>query len=174
MALVVFMRGVNVGGHKAFKPSALAKDLAALDAVNVGAAGTFVIRGRVAEPRLRAELRRRMPFEVELMVCRGGALLELSSRYSDAAPEKDERRFLSVMAKPPRNQPRLPLRRPDGKQWQVEITEVAGSFAVSLWRRRGRTLLYPNEVVEKELAVSATTRNWNTLASICGILSAAR
>ncbi|MBI3694456.1 MAG: hypothetical protein HY238_06415, partial [Acidobacteria bacterium] len=44
MALVVFMRGVNVGGHKAFQPSVLARELAAFDVVNVGAAGTFVIR----------------------------------------------------------------------------------------------------------------------------------
>ena len=37
MALVVFMRGVNVGGHETFRPAALAKELVALDVVNVGA-----------------------------------------------------------------------------------------------------------------------------------------
>ena len=46
MALVVFLRGVNVGGHRTFRPAALVKDLAHLDAVNIGAAGTFVIRRR--------------------------------------------------------------------------------------------------------------------------------
>lgn len=44
MASVVFLRGVNVGGHKAFQPSAVARDLADLDVVNIGAAGTFVVR----------------------------------------------------------------------------------------------------------------------------------
>ena len=38
MALVVFLRGVNVGGHRTFKPAALVKQLAHLDAVNIGAA----------------------------------------------------------------------------------------------------------------------------------------
>ena len=54
MALVVFLRGVNVGGHKTFRPAALARELAALDLVNVGAAGTFVVRaaiGQTADPR---------------------------------------------------------------------------------------------------------------------------
>src|SRR5437879_10042074 len=44
MALIVFFRGINVGGHRAFRPSVLAKELGIYDAVNVGAAGTLVIR----------------------------------------------------------------------------------------------------------------------------------
>jgi len=51
MALVVFFRGINVAGHRAFRPSLLAKELAIYDAVNVGAAGTLVIR----KPGLRAK-----------------------------------------------------------------------------------------------------------------------
>ena len=43
MALVVFLRGVNVGGHRTFRPTTLTKQLKHLDAVNIGAAGTFVI-----------------------------------------------------------------------------------------------------------------------------------
>ena len=38
MALVVFLRGVNVGGHRTFRPTVLAKQLRHLDAVNIGAA----------------------------------------------------------------------------------------------------------------------------------------
>src|SRR5262249_42894809 len=44
IALVVFMRGVNIGAHKRFQPAVLARDLAHLGAVNIGAAGTFLIR----------------------------------------------------------------------------------------------------------------------------------
>jgi hypothetical protein len=43
MALVVFLRGVNVGGHRTFRPSLLARELGPYDAVNVGSAGTFVV-----------------------------------------------------------------------------------------------------------------------------------
>jgi hypothetical protein len=44
MALVVFIRGVNVGGHRTFRPSVLARGLSDYGVVNVGAAGTFVVR----------------------------------------------------------------------------------------------------------------------------------
>jgi hypothetical protein len=39
VALVVFLRGVNVGGHRTFRPSILARDLSDYEVVNVGAAG---------------------------------------------------------------------------------------------------------------------------------------
>jgi hypothetical protein len=51
MALIAFFRGVNVGGHRAFRPSVLAKELSNYDAVNLGAAGTLVVR----KPGLRAK-----------------------------------------------------------------------------------------------------------------------
>ena len=59
MAVVVFLRGVNVGGHRTFRPSILAKELSDYGVVNVGAAGTFVVR----KPGLRAK------FHAELLVC---------------------------------------------------------------------------------------------------------
>ena len=39
MALVVFLRGINVGGHRTLRPSRLAQQLSRFDAVNIGAAG---------------------------------------------------------------------------------------------------------------------------------------
>jgi hypothetical protein len=41
MALIVFFRGIDVGRHRTFRPSVLAKELGAYDAVNVGATGTL-------------------------------------------------------------------------------------------------------------------------------------
>src|SRR5438445_13057971 len=69
MASVVFFRAVNVGGHQKFQPSVLAKELAPLGVVNLGAAGTLVVRERVTEAKLREEIFRRMPFQPELMIC---------------------------------------------------------------------------------------------------------
>lgn len=59
MALVVLLRGINVGGHRRFRPAALARELKHLDAVNIGAAGTFVIRRPIAQAQLRAQVARR-------------------------------------------------------------------------------------------------------------------
>ena len=66
MALIIFLRGINVGGHRKFRPSLLAKELGAYDVVNVGAAGTFVVRKPGSRVTFLAELRRRLPFEAKL------------------------------------------------------------------------------------------------------------
>ena len=76
--LVVFLKGVNVGGHKTFRPSVLAKELQ-LDAVSIGAAGTFVIRNPVTRTKLRAEMARRLPFDADVMMCQGSEILQLAS-----------------------------------------------------------------------------------------------
>ena len=55
MALVVLLRGINVGGHRTFRPTALAEQLKHLGAVNIGAAGTFVIRRPVHAWQLRTQ-----------------------------------------------------------------------------------------------------------------------
>src|SRR5436190_9445966 len=173
MASVVFLRGVNVGGHKAFSPSALAKELAELDVVNVGAAGTFVVRKRLGKTALREEIVRRLPVQAELMICGGRELLELAAgKHFAAEPANpDVKRYVSMLAKAPKKLPAFPITQPDGNAWQVKIIDVVGCFALSLHRRMGPRLIYPNEVVEKRLGVSATTRNWNTIEAICEILN---
>ena len=76
----------------------------------------------------------------------------------------------TIMSEPLRQSPRLPITVPAGKSWQVSIIGVIGRYAVSHRRPGGGRPLYPNEVVEKEFEVSATTRNWTTMIRICEIL----
>jgi hypothetical protein len=72
MALVVFLRGVNVGGHRTFRPSILARELSGYDVVNVGAAGTFVVRKPgSSRAKFRTALLRKLPFEAEIVLCEG-------------------------------------------------------------------------------------------------------
>ena len=174
MASVVFMRGVNVGGHKTFRPAALAQELAALDVANIGAAGTFVVRKAIGQAALRAELARRLPFEVDLMISPARAVLDLVAEdpFPPNRGGKDLRPFVTVMAKAPRPVPRLPVFKPAGDEWQVKVIAISGIFALSIWRRLGRSILYPNEVVEKTFGVSATTRSWDTLLKIRDVLEA--
>ena len=168
MAWVVFLRGVNVGGHKAFRPSVVAKELANFDVVNVGAAGTFVVRKSISSTALRAELSRKLPFAADVMICKAKDVSDLGSGSPPAG--KEVTWYVSVLAKRPRALPPLPIRQPAGDNWQVEVVAVRGLFAVSRHRRVGKTLVYPNEVVERHLGVSATTRNWNTVCTICDLL----
>jgi uncharacterized protein (DUF1697 family) len=170
MAWVVFLRGVNVGGHKAFSPSSVAKGLADFGGVNVGAAGTFVIRKAVGQKVLRAELTRLLPFEAEIMLCPGKDLIKLASGDSFPSLPAGVDRFISVLAKRPRTLPRLPVSKPHGDAWLVKIVDVIGRYALTLRTRLAQGKLYSNEVVEKALGVAATTRNWNTVSTICKLL----
>ena len=173
MASVVFMRGVNVGGHKSFRPSVLAKELADLGVTNIGAAWTFVVRARISQASLRAELLKALSFKPELIICPAREVIAVaaSEPFRGALPEsKDLRHYVTVMPKPLRTRPRLPLKQPAGRKWEVKIIDITGQFVLSLWRRMGKATVYPNTVVEKQFTVPATTRNWNTISAICDVL----
>ncbi len=172
MSLVVFMRGVNVGSAKRFQPSLVAKDLEHLGVSNLGAAGTFVVRGTLGESALRAEFLRRLPFACELMVCQARDLLKLAAAepFPDSPEGPDLRYSVSILAKRPPKAPALPRSYPAGEQWQVKLIGISGRFVLCHWRRLGRSFLEPNGIVEKQFGVSATTRNWNTILRVCKVL----
>lgn len=171
MALVVFLRGVNVGRHKRFLPAQLARDLAEFDVVNVGAAGTFVVGATVAPSAMRAAIGRQLAFDAEIVIVTGRELLQLvaTEPFGRRAPASNEQRFLTVLVGRPRRIPTLPVTIPPAATWQVKIVSRSGRFVTSVWRRQAGTLLYPNVAIEK-LIGPATTRNWNTIRAICKIL----
>ena len=90
MSSVVFFRAVNVGGHQSFQPGKLARELADFDVVNIGAAGTLVVRQNVSQAKLRDEILRRLPFKPELMICPAHDVLALArgNWFADSPPEK--------------------------------------------------------------------------------------
>jgi uncharacterized protein (DUF1697 family) len=172
MTLVVFLRGVNVGGSRVFRPALLARELAEYDVVNVGAAGTFVVHKPIRPAALKTEILRRLPFDAQAIVCPAKEIVQLvqCEPFPKTAAAKDAQRFVSVLGVRLRSLPKFPIDQPAGDQWQVRIITVVGRFALSLWRKLGRTMLYPNSVVEKTFHVPATTRNWNTISRIGEIL----
>src|SRR6266853_4540306 len=101
MSSVVFIRAVNVGGHQKFQPGKLAKELSDFGVVNIGAAGTFVVRENVSQAKLREEIWRRLPFQPELMICPAANVLALArgNWFGDASAEEGIGRFVSVMQK---------------------------------------------------------------------------
>ena len=170
MAFVVFMRGVNVGGHKTFRPSALAKELSEFDVVNIGAAGTFVVRKPVSQTKLRAELLRRLPFNAEIMICSDREILNLASSdpFRDQDSDKDIVRFVSVLARRT-TIPSVPLSLPSDDEWLLKIIEVRNRFVLGLYRRQMKVLGCFSKL-EKQIGVPVTTRNWNTITAIVKVL----
>jgi uncharacterized protein (DUF1697 family) len=176
MALVVFLRGVNVGGHKTLRPSVLASKLKAFDVTSVGAAGTFIVRRAPTAAAARDAFRKHLPFDATMMVCTAAELAELVRADPLRAHPLGAglTGYVSVLERRPSRSAKLPIRQPDGEGWQVALIALRGRFAVSLHRRQGRTLVYPNEVVERRLGLAATTRNWSTILKLHAGLTPAR
>ena len=171
MALVVLLRGVNVGGHRTFRPTKLAERLKHLDAVNIGAAGTFVIRRPVPRTRLRAELSAALPFEAEIMICEGAEIVGLMSRDPFAAwPVRPGIvRFVSVLSKRPRSAPSMPRSLPPGGPGSLKILALDGRFAFGVYRRHMKVIGYLG-TLDRLFGVPVTTRNWTTIAAIAKVL----
>lgn len=171
MALVVFLRGVNVGGHKTFRPAVLAKDLADLGVVNIGAAGTFVIRQPVTQARLRAELARRLPFQTAIMICRGRDILRLVSQspLADQPVRPDVVRFVSVLSRSPAAGPSPPVSFPASGPWMLRILAREHRFVFGVYRRQMKAISYLG-AIDGLFGVPATTRNWHTMIAIAKVL----
>jgi uncharacterized protein (DUF1697 family) len=176
MALVVFLRGVNVGGHRTFRPSILAQQLSGYDVVNVGAAGTFVVRKPVlrtagSRAKFRAALVRKLPFEAEIVMCEGRDLMRLETEnpFGSQPSPPDIVRFVSILSKAGGVRASLPVTFPSDGEWLVRVIASEGQFVFGVYRRHMKTIGYLGQI-DKLYGVPATTRNWNTIIAIVRIL----
>jgi uncharacterized protein (DUF1697 family) len=174
MAHVVFLRAANVGGKNVFRPARLAADLAHLGVVNVGAAGTFVIREKASAAAIRREILGALPFEPDMVICPASEILDLvaSQPFRGVSFSKEQRGWVAALAGRPKARPELPMTTPRGRSWCVRVDSVEGGFATGLWRRRPSGFVYPNSVLEKALGVSATMRWWETFQRLASVLEA--
>jgi len=167
MALIVFLRGVNVGGNRTFRPAVLAKELSDYDVVNIGAAGTFVVRKPASEAKIHAAFLSKLPFETEIMICDGRDFARMAStdRFPGVPVRPDIVRFVSVLGKSQHMLPTLPVSFPPKGGWLVKIIGVQDRFLFGVYRRHMKAIGYLGQI-DKLCGVPATTRNWNTITTI--------
>jgi uncharacterized protein (DUF1697 family) len=171
MALVVFLRGVNVGGHRTFRPSILARELSDYGVVNVGAAGTFVVRKPGSRAKFRTALLRKLPFEAHVVLCDGRDLMRLETEnpFGTQPSTPDVVRFVSILSKTGGVRASLPVQFPSDGEWLVRVIACEGQFVFGVYRRHMKTIGYLGQI-DKLYGVPATTRNWNTIIAIVRIL----
>jgi hypothetical protein len=164
---------VNVGGHRTFRPRTLAEQLKHLDAVNIGAAGTFVIRRPVTRTQIRAELARNLPFETEITICEGREIVRLMSHnhFAGQPVRPDIVRFVSVLSQRPRSAPSMPMVFPSSGKWLLKILARDTRFVFGVYRRHMKVIGYLG-TLDRIFGVPATTRNWNTFTAISRVLGA--
>lgn len=171
MQLVVLLRGVNVGGHRTFRPARLAAELRHLDAVNIGAAGTFVIHKAASRQQVRDEFTRRLPFATEIIICSGRDIKQLISGefFADEPERPDITRFVTVLARASRSKPPMPMIFPAGGEWHLKIVATKGRFLIGVYRRDMKAIDYLGKL-DRVFGSPATTRNWNTMMAIARVL----
>jgi uncharacterized protein (DUF1697 family) len=171
MALIVFLRGVNVGGHRTFRPSIVARELSDYDVLNVGAAGTFVVRKPGSRAKFRTALLRKLPFEAEIVLCDGRDLMRLETEnpFGTEPSPPDVVRFVSILSKAGGVRASLPVTFPSDGEWLVRVIASEGQFVFGVYRRHMKTIGYLGQI-DKLYGVPATTRNWNTIVAIVRIL----
>ena len=171
MALVVLLRGINVGGHRALRPTLLARELSAYDVVNVGATGTFVVRNPGSHADLRRELHARLPVATQFVFCEGKELLRLEAKGVFEQPPSGSGivRFVSFLERGGRTRPSLPLTIPQGQDWFVRVTSLTNRLAVGEYRRHTRTIGYLGQL-DTLFGTLVTTRSCGTVNVILQIL----
>lgn len=171
MALVAFLRGINVGGHRSFRPTILAHELAAFDVVNVGAAGTFVVRKPGSRAKFRAAIAKKLPFVAEVMFCDGRALRQLvdGNPFASEPLRPDVVRFVSVLPTANKELPSIPTAIPSKGDWYVRVIGSRGCFLFGVYRRHMKTIGYLGQL-DKLFGAPATTRGWSTIMKVADIL----
>ena len=176
MRWVVFLRGVNVGKANRCQPAVIASQLSRLGVINIGAVGTFVVREDVSESALHAAIAKQLSFKCEIMIFPARDIIRLAAKDPFTGQPSGEKitRFVSVLAKPPPLPLPLPLNLPhylpSPDDWLLKIIAIQDRFVFGVYRREMKAIGYLGKI-EKLLGVSATTRNWNTIAKIAKTLS---
>lgn len=169
---VALLRGINVGGHKKVAMGDLREALGALGYEDVETylqSGNAVFTTDTTDPDALAggieeELRSRLGMDVKVLARTAAELAQVVERNpfpeGTTEPKKLHVAFLSAA--------------PDGERvaaldptpFQPDELRL-GDRAVYLWYPNGygRTKL-TNDVLERKLGVTATTRNWNTVLAL--------
>jgi len=165
MALVVFLRGANLGKRR-FQPAAIAKKLGL---TNLGAAGTFVAKRKMAESTLRAKIQAEIPWEAPMVIATAEEVLA-AVRAGDKVDVPDgARRFATALGEAPTPRPDLPIVAPAAGAWGVRIEALEGRFAIGVRRRTDEGGVYGTEALDK-LGTLATSRDWPTMEKIAKVL----
>ena len=179
MASIVFLRAINVGGANLCKPAQLAKQLKQFEIVNIGAVGTFVVRGNVNESAFRkkmtAQLAKTFKIKCEIMIAPARDLIKVASKnpFAGQPSGADVTRFMSVLHRAPASPPPLPLFLPSKKDWLLKILAIENQFVLGIYRREMKAIGYLGKI-EKMLGVPATTRSWSTIEKVVKTLKTGR
>jgi uncharacterized protein (DUF1697 family) len=175
---VAFLRGINVGGNKLIKMDALAAAFTAAGFRNVKtyiASGNVIFSARTADlealtKKIEKFLLRTFGHQISVLVFPLAELQAIvNSKPFKRARRGDNAMLFSVLLRTPSTCAVPPL---ESKTEKFKVV-ARQDRAVFILARRKKTgwFGFPNNWVEKEFGVTASTRNWSTLEKIVAAFS---
>jgi uncharacterized protein (DUF1697 family) len=170
---IAFLRAINVAGHAIVKMTDVNKAFVAAgckDVKTVIQSGNvlFSVEGKAeaAFEKIHSRLKKLIGADAIVMFRTQRELQSLVEedpfRAVQAGPEL--KLYVAFLAGRPAAKPKLPLLL---DKEGLEAFRIQGREAFILSRRKSNGFFgFPNNFIEKELGVAATTRNWTTVARI--------
>jgi uncharacterized protein (DUF1697 family) len=117
------------------------------------------------------DLRRKLPFEIEVAFCDASDLIRLETVNPFRAEPSNPNvvRFMSIVSKARRGEVSFPVALPEGEEWFVRIIGARNRLVFGEYRRHMKTIGYLGQLDEL-FGAPATTRSWSTMLSVLRIL----
>jgi uncharacterized protein (DUF1697 family) len=171
---VALLRGINVGGRKLIKMDKLVRIFNAAGFVNVR---TLIASGNVVfdaphsdvsklAKTIEKQLERALGYDVAVIVRTIDDLKTFVRRkpFNKVDASGDVMLFVTFLASEPGKKPKLPL---TSVTDNMEMFWLRDRITCTLARRKKTGWFgFPNNFIEKQLGVSATTRNWSTVVKL--------
>jgi uncharacterized protein (DUF1697 family) len=171
---VAFLRAINVAGHAIVKMDDLRDAFTAAGCAGVRTciqSGNVIFESSAEDAaavfqRVRARLRSLLGEEpgVSFRTVHDVEKIVRGSPFKSFEAEPGIKLYVAFLSRKPESSPRLPLLQPKEALEAIAIKNLE-VFIVSR-RKKSGFYGFPNNFIEKELGVSATTRNWSTVTRI--------
>jgi uncharacterized protein (DUF1697 family) len=174
-----FLRAINVGGHAKVKMSDLGQVFIEAGCKNVR---TYIQSGNVlfetpkkdahsCIQKIRDKLCELLGTEATVMYRTLQEIEDIirTAPFKDIETDTDAKLYVTFLSRKPCHKPVLPLLSPKEALEVVKVNNLE-IFIVSRKKKNG-FYGFPNNFIEKEFGVPATTRNWTTVTKIAKLLS---
>jgi uncharacterized protein (DUF1697 family) len=177
---VALLRGINVSGQKIIKMEDLKKAFESLRYERVTTyiqSGNVVFGSAAAAPLLRTQIENKLlkvfGYEVVVIVKTVKEIEEVVRRnpFKKVETGRGEKLYISFLEDKPAKAAAESL---TAVKNDVDEIRLSGSEVYILCRKGFGKSLFSNTFIEKKLAVSATTRNWDTVQKLLSLGNAGR
>ncbi|MBI4662212.1 MAG: DUF1697 domain-containing protein [Verrucomicrobia bacterium] len=171
------MRAINVAGHAIVKMDELSSAFVSAgckDVKTVIQSGNVLFGSAGRDPsavveKVKRTLHKSLGSEVTMMIRRLSEIERLveTDPFKDFEADSDAKFYVAFLSERPRRKPSLPLLS-DKEALEAFAIQDREAFIVS--RRKANGFYgFPNNFIESELGVQATSRNWSTIGRIVAL-----